>query len=77
MDRLQQGNNYLSNNYLYAQEYLASEIKQPQNLVDLKRNANLKFCQLELARAKGDLEMASILAYEYERILQDINNYYN
>ncbi len=63
-------------NYDKAQQYLSNQIKQPQNLADLKRNANLKMRQVELARANGDLELASILAYEHQRIIQDINNYY-
>ena len=62
-------------NYAKAQQYLKNQIKQPQNLADLKRNANIKLRQLELARAKGDFEIASILAYEYQRIVQDINSY--
>lgn len=63
-------------NYDKAQQYLSNQIKQPQNLADLKRNANLKMRQVELARANGDLELASILAYEHQRIIQNINNYY-
>lgn len=62
-------------NYDTAQEYLKSQIVQPKNLADLKRNANLKYRQVELARANGDIESAAILAYEHQRILQDINNY--
>ncbi len=65
-----------SSNYERAQQYLSNQIKQPQNLADLKRNANIKLRQVELARANGDLELASILAYEHQRIIQDINNYY-
>ena len=63
-------------NYDKVQQYLSNQIKQPENLHDLKRNANLKAHQAELARANGDLELASILAYEHQRIIQDINNYY-
>lgn len=63
-------------NYDKAQLYLRNQIKQPENLADLKRNANLKMQQVKLARANGDLELASILAYEHQRIIQDINNYY-
>ena len=76
MNKLQQRNSSVNQNYSYIQDYLSSQIKQPKDLTDLKRNANLKRSQLELARANGDLEKASILAYEYERILQDIDNYY-
>ncbi len=63
-------------NYDKAQQYLSNQIKQPQNLADLKRNANLKMRQVQLARANGDFELASILAYEHQQIVQDINNYY-
>lgn len=62
-------------NYDRTQQYLSNQIKQPQNLADLKRNANLKMRQLELARQNGDLDLASRLAYEHQQILQDINNY--
>lgn len=65
-----------TSNYDRMQQYLSNQIKQPQNLTDLKRNANLKMRQVELARANGDLELASILAYEHQQIIQDINNYY-
>lgn len=64
-----------NNNYNKAQEYLHNQIKQPQNLVDLKRNANIKLRQVELARANGDMERAAILAYEYQRIINDINSF--
>lgn len=63
-------------NYDMAQQYLCNQIKQPKNIADLKRNANLKMRQVELARANADLELASILAYEHQLIIQDINNYY-
>lgn len=63
-------------NYDKAQQSLSNQIKQPQNLADLKRNANLKMRQVQLARANGDFELASILAYEHQQIVQDINNYY-
>lgn len=70
-------NSYLSNqNYDKAQEYLKNQIKQPKNLADLKRNANIKLRQVQLARNQGDIETAAILAYEYQQIIQDINNYY-
>ncbi len=75
MNKIQE-NISVNQNYSYVQDYLSSQIKQPKNLADLKRNANFKRCQLELARENGDLEKASILAYEYERIMRDINNYY-
>lgn len=65
-----------SSNYDRTQQYLSNQIKQPKNLADLKRNANLKMRQVELARENGDIELASILAYEHQRIIQDINNYY-
>lgn len=66
-----------NSNYNRAQQYLSNQIKpQAENLADLKRNANLKMRQVELARANGDLELASILAYEHQQIIQDINNYY-
>lgn len=64
-------------NYDKTQMYLKSQIKQPKNLNDLKRNANIKARQVQLARANGDLETAAILAYEHQQIIQDINNYYN
>ncbi len=64
-------------NYDKTQMYLKSQIKQPTNLNDLKRNANIKARQVQLARANGDLETAAILAYEHQQIIQDINNYYN
>lgn len=64
-----------NSNYDRAQQYFSNQIKQPQNLADLKRNANLKMRQLEFARQNGDLDLASRLAYEYQQILQDINNY--
>ena len=76
MNKIQE-NISVNQNYSYVQDYLSSQIKQPKNLADLKRNANFKRCQLELARENGDLEKASILAYEYEIIMRDINNYYN
>lgn len=63
-------------NYNTVQEYLSSQIKQPQNLADLKRNANIKMRQVQLARVQGDSELASILAYEYQQIVNDVNNYY-
>lgn len=63
-------------NYDRAQQYLSNQINQPQNLADLKRNANIKMRQVQLARANGDLELASILAYEHQQIINDINNYY-
>ena len=65
-----------SSNYDRTQQYLSNQIKQPKNIADLKRNANLKMRQVELARVNGDLELASILAYEHQQIIQDINNYY-
>lgn len=65
-----------NSNYDRMQQYLSNQIKQPQNIADLKRNANLKMRQVVLARANGDMELASILAYEHQRIIQDINNYY-
>ena len=64
-------------NYDKTQMYLKSQIKEPKNLNDLKRNANIKARQIKLARANGDLETAAILAYEHQQIIQDINNYYN
>lgn len=64
-------------NYDKTQMYLKSQIKEPKNLNDLKRNANIKARQVQLARANGDLETAAILAYEHQQIIQDINNYYN
>ena len=71
-----QNSNVINQNYDTAQQYLSNQIKQPKNLTDLKRNANLKLQQVQLARKQGDIEMAAILAYEYQRIIQDINNYY-
>lgn len=63
-------------NYNRAQQYFSNQIKpQAENLADLKRNANLKMRQVELARANNDLELASVLAYEHQQIIQDINNY--
>lgn len=76
MNKIQYDYSSINQNYSYTQDYLASQIQQPKNLTDLKRNANLKLSQLKLARTNGDIEKASILAYEYERILQDIDNYY-
>ena len=59
------------------QQYLSNQIKpQAENLADLKRNANLKLKQVQLARANGDLALAAQLAYEHQMIIQDINNYY-
>lgn len=75
IDGIQYGNNVSNRNYDKAQQYLKSQIKQPKNLADLKRNANLKLRQVQLARAKGDLEVAAVLAYEYQQIIQDIYNY--
>lgn len=63
-------------NYQKTQQCLSEQIVQPKNLTDLKRNANLKMRQVQLARENGDFELASVLAYEHQRILQDINNYY-
>ncbi len=74
---IQYGKNFSNETYDRAQKYLSDQIKQPKSLADLKRNANLKFRQVQLARAQGDLELAAILAYEHQRIIQDINNYYN
>lgn len=62
-------------NYDKTQEYLKNQIKQPKNLADLKRNANIKLRQVQLARQQGDLEVAAILAYEHQQIINDINNY--
>lgn len=62
-------------NYNQAQNYLSEQIKQPKNLADLRRNANLKMRQVQLARSQGDLELAAVLAYEHSRILNDIKNY--
>lgn len=62
--------------YNQLQQNLSGQIKQPHDLNDLKRNANLKYTQLQMARAQGDFELAANLAYEHQRILQDINNYY-
>lgn len=70
------GTGMSSINYDRTQQYLKNQIKQPKNLADLKRNANLKLRQVELARANGNFEIAAILAYEYQRIVQDINSYY-
>lgn len=65
-----------NSNYDRVQQYLSNQIKpQAENLTDLKRNANLKLCQVELARKKGDFNLASKLAYEHQQIVQDINNY--
>lgn len=64
-----------NSNYDRAQQYLSNQIKpQAENLTDLKRNANLKLRQVELARKNGDLELAAVLAYEHQQIVQDINN---
>ncbi len=76
IDGVQYRNNISSQNYDKAQQYLKSQIKQPRNLADLKRNANLKLRQVQLARLHGDFEVAAILAYELQQIVQDINNYY-
>ncbi len=76
MNGIQAGNNIPNQNYDKTQEYLKSQIKQPKSLADLKRNANLKLRQVQLARAQGNLEVAAILAYEHQQIIQDINNYY-
>lgn len=76
MNGIQAGNNIPNQNYAKTQEYLKSQIKQPKSLADLKRNANLKLRQVQLARAQGNLEVAAILAYEHQQIIQDINNYY-
>lgn len=73
---IQQNNNISKQDYNEAQVYLKNQIKQPKNLTDLKRNANIKLRQVQLARNQGDIETAAILAYEYQRIIQDINNYY-
>jgi|GEM_PF-3000975 hypothetical protein len=62
--------------YDMAQQYLKSQINQPKDLADLKRNANIKLRQVQLARAQGDLEVAAVLAYEHQQIVNDINNYY-
>lgn len=72
INNIQHCNNVSNRDYDKIQQFLKSQIKQPQNLADLKRNANLKFQQLQLARAQGDLEIAAILAYEYQQIIQDI-----
>lgn len=76
IDGVQYGNNISIQNYDKTQQYLKSQIKQPRNLADLKRNANLKLRQVQLARLHGDFEVAAILAYELQQIVQDINNYY-
>ena len=73
---IQQNNNIAKQDYNEAQAYLKNQIKQPKNLADLKRNANIKLRQVQLARNQGDIETAAILAYEYQQIIQDINNYY-
>lgn len=73
---IQQNNNIAKQNYDNAQAYLKNQIKQPKNLADLKRNANIKLRQVQLARNQGDIEKAAILAYEYQQIIQDINHYY-
>lgn len=73
---IQQNNNITKQDYDNAQVYLKNQIKQPKNLADLKRNANIKLRQVQLARNQGDIETAAILAYEYQQIIQDINNYY-
>lgn len=65
-----------SSNYQKAQTYLSNQITQPRNLADLKRNANIKYRQVQLARSQGDLDLAATLAYEHQMIIQDINNYY-
>lgn len=75
LDGIQYSNNISKRNYDKTQQYLKSQIKQPHSLADLKRNANLKLRQVQLARAQGDLEIAAILAYEHQQIIQDINNY--
>ena len=72
---IQQNNNITKQDYDNAQAYLKNQIKQPKNLADLKRNANIKLRQVQLARNQGDIETAAILAYEYQQIIQDINNY--
>lgn len=72
-----QNSNYIRYEaYDNAQNYLSNQIKQPKDLNDLKRNADIKQRQVKLARAQGDLELASILAYEHQSIIQDINTYY-
>lgn len=73
---IQQNNNIAKQDYDNAQAYLKNQIKQPKNLADLKCNANIKLRQVQLARNQGDIETAAILAYEYQQIIQDINNYY-
>lgn len=73
---IQQNNNIAKQDYDNAQAYLKNQIKQPKNLADLKRNANIKLRQVQLARNQGDIETAALLAYEYQQIIQDINNYY-
>lgn len=75
LDGIQYSNNISKRNYDKTQQYLKSQIKQPRSLADLKRNANLKLRQVQLARAQGDLEIAAILAYEHQQIIQDINTY--
>jgi hypothetical protein len=59
-----------------VQQYLHDQIREPKNLADLKRNANIKYRQVQLARNQGDFELASVLAYEHQQIINDINNYY-
>ena len=75
IDGILYGNNISSQNYDKAQQYLKSQIIQPHSLADLKRNANLKLRQLQLARQQGDMEVAAILGYEHQQIVQDIDNY--
>lgn len=65
-----------NDSYSQLQQNLSNQINQPKDLNDLKRNANLKYTQLQMARAQGDFDLASNLAYEHQRILQDIKNYY-
>lgn len=72
INNIQHCNNVSNRDYDKIQQFLKNQIKQPQNLAGLKRNANLKFQQLQLARAQGDLEIAAILTYEYQQIIQDI-----
>ena len=73
---IQQNNYTAKQKYDETQAYFKNQIKQPKNLADLKRNANIKLYQVKLARNQGDIETAAILAYEYQQIIQDINNYY-
>ncbi len=75
INNIQYCNNASNRDYDKIQQFLKSQIKQPQNLADLKRNANLKLQQIQLAQSQGDLEVAAILAYEYQQIILDINNY--